>query len=145
MPDDGSTDRQKEKEMLFRLVTVEELRAKCTKKPSIDDEKIAFLGYTPNELQQMKQRGELDHEFPLTFLLSAGTGISYVALHLQDCLIIALTDDGQVGFGSFCAMRSYGPSDYTKEVISKLVSQRVSEVDAQKILRESYNRKPVSP
>jgi len=73
--------------------------------------------------------------------MKAGDDISYVAPHLQDCLLLALTEDGLVAFSSFCFKESFGNSDYSDEIIAKLIALGVRDVDASQIVKASYKRK----
>jgi hypothetical protein len=109
----------------------------CKARKPVDEQPIAFLGYSPKELHAKKDKGELDGPFPLNFFIKAGDGISYVAPHLSDCVIIAVTEDGLVGDRSFCPTkkRSWSRSDYAEQIGDALLAEGLSKSDSVRIVK----------
>lgn len=115
----------------------------CKARKPVDEEPIAFLGYSPKQLREKKDKGELNGPVSLNRFLRAGDGISYVAPHLSDCVIIALTEDNLVAHRSFCATKreSWSESDYAEQIGDALVAVGLSKGDAVKIVGNYATRR----
>lgn len=109
----------------------------CREKTPVDEQKIAFLGYSPKELREKKDKGELNGAVPLRLFIKAGDGISYLAPHLSDCVIIALTDNGSVADRSFCPTKRepWSSSDYAAQIGDALVANGLNQSEAGRIVK----------
>jgi hypothetical protein len=76
---------------------------------------------------------------PISLFMAAGNGISYLAPHLDDCVIIALTEDGLVGSNSFCSKQRFRDSEYFGEITNKLGQLGIPDANAKAILKGSFN------